>query len=144
MFNLCSIIGYIGSGDGAPLLVKALRRMEYRGYDSAGVAMFSDGEIVLRKGVGKVEQVNSAQQLELLPGKVGIGHTRWATHGGVNADERAPAPLLVGEDSHRPQRDHRELRGAQGRGGAARLPLQERDRQRGHREPACSATATSG
>jgi len=87
---LCSIIGYIGTGEGAPLLVKALRRMEYRGYDSAGVAMFSDGSIVLRKGVGKVEQVNSAQQLELLPGRVGIGHTRWATHGGVNETNAHP------------------------------------------------------
>jgi glucosamine--fructose-6-phosphate aminotransferase (isomerizing) len=81
---LCSIIGYIGSRDGAPLLVKALERMEYRGYDSAGVAMLSDGSILMKKGVGRVEEVNSAQQLELLPGKVGIGHTRWATHGGVN------------------------------------------------------------
>src|SRR5580700_6131768 len=88
--DLCSIIGYLGTGEGAPLLVKALRRMEYRGYDSAGVAMFSDGSIVLRKGVGKVEQVNSAQQLELLPGRVGIGHTRWATHGGVNATNAHP------------------------------------------------------
>jgi glucosamine--fructose-6-phosphate aminotransferase (isomerizing) len=58
--------------------------MEYRGYDSAGVAMLSDDGIILRKGVGKVEQVNSAKQLDALPGKVGIGHTRWATHGGVN------------------------------------------------------------
>jgi glucosamine--fructose-6-phosphate aminotransferase (isomerizing) len=81
--DLCSIIGYLGTGEGAPLLVNALRRMEYRGYDSAGVAMFSDSHIVLRKGVGKVEQVNSAKQLEALPGTVGIAHTRWATHGGV-------------------------------------------------------------
>ncbi len=87
---MCSIIGYIGTGDGAPLLVKALKRMEYRGYDSAGVAMFSDGNIVLRKGVGKVAQVNSAQQLELLPGKAGIGHTRWATHGGVTETNAHP------------------------------------------------------
>ncbi len=87
---MCSIIGYIGSGDGAPLLVNALKRMEYRGYDSAGIAMFSNGNIVLRKGVGKVAQVNSAQQLELLPGKVGIGHTRWATHGGVNETNAHP------------------------------------------------------
>jgi glutamine---fructose-6-phosphate transaminase (isomerizing) len=87
---LCSIIGYIGSRDGAPLLVKALERMEYRGYDSAGVAMLSDGQILMRKGVGRVEQVNSSQQLELLPGKVGIGHTRWATHGGVTEANAHP------------------------------------------------------
>jgi len=87
---LCSIIGYLGSADGAPLLVKALRRMEYRGYDSAGVAMSADGIIMLRKGVGKVEQVNSEKQLETLPGKVGIGHTRWATHGGVSEANAHP------------------------------------------------------
>jgi glucosamine--fructose-6-phosphate aminotransferase (isomerizing) len=64
--------------------------MEYRGYDSAGVAMLSDGSIVLRKGVGKVEQVNTAKQLEMLPGTVGIAHTRWATHGGVNEANAHP------------------------------------------------------
>jgi len=64
--------------------------MEYRGYDSAGVAMFSDGRIDLRKGVGRVEQVNSARQLEQLAGKVGIGHTRWATHGGVSEKNAHP------------------------------------------------------
>jgi glucosamine--fructose-6-phosphate aminotransferase (isomerizing) len=87
---LCSIIGYIGSRDGAPLLVKALERMEYRGYDSAGVAMLADGAILMKKGVGRVEEVNAAQQLEQLPGKVGIGHTRWATHGGVTAVNAHP------------------------------------------------------
>lgn len=87
---MCSIIGYLGSADGAPLLVKALKRMEYRGYDSAGVAMRSNGGILMRKGVGKVEEVNNAKQLEVLPGNVGIGHTRWATHGGVNEANAHP------------------------------------------------------
>jgi glucosamine--fructose-6-phosphate aminotransferase (isomerizing) len=87
---LCSIIGYLGSRDAAPLLVKALRRMEYRGYDSAGIATLSDGSIILRKGVGKVEQVNDSKQLELLPGGMGIGHTRWATHGGVSEANAHP------------------------------------------------------
>src|SRR5580700_11398699 len=88
--DLCSIIGYLGTGEGAPLLVKALSRMEYRGYDSAGVAMLSDGGIQLRKGVGKVDQVNSAKQLDALPGKVGIGHTCCATHGGVTETNAHP------------------------------------------------------
>jgi glutamine---fructose-6-phosphate transaminase (isomerizing) len=87
---LCSIIGYLGTGEGAPLLVEALRRMEYRGYDSAGVAMFCDGNILLKKGVGKVEQVNTAKQLAALPGRAGIGHTRWATHGGVTEANAHP------------------------------------------------------
>ena len=87
---MCSIIGYIGSRDGAPLLVKALERMEYRGYDSAGIAMLDDGAILMKKGVGRVEEVNASQQLEQLPGKVGIGHTRWATHGGVTSINAHP------------------------------------------------------
>jgi glutamine---fructose-6-phosphate transaminase (isomerizing) len=64
--------------------------MEYRGYDSAGVATLSEGRIVLAKGVGKVEQVNTSKQLEALPGGIGIGHTRWATHGGVSEANAHP------------------------------------------------------
>jgi glucosamine--fructose-6-phosphate aminotransferase (isomerizing) len=87
---LCSIIGYMGTRDAAPLLVKALRRMEYRGYDSAGIATVCDSKIIMSKGVGKVDQVNASNQLEQLPGKTGIGHTRWATHGGVNEANAHP------------------------------------------------------
>ena len=76
---MCSIIGYYGDGSAAPILVKGLKRMEYRGYDSVGVATKSD-DILVRKGVGKVAEVNSALHLDALPGHVGIGHTRWATH----------------------------------------------------------------
>ncbi|MDA4117174.1 MAG: glutamine--fructose-6-phosphate transaminase (isomerizing) [Thaumarchaeota archaeon] len=87
---MCSIIGYMGSRDAAPLLVRALRRMEYRGYDSAGIATVSEGRIVVSKGVGKVEQVNTSKQLDGLPGSIGIGHTRWATHGGVSEANAHP------------------------------------------------------
>ncbi|MDH3765077.1 MAG: glutamine--fructose-6-phosphate transaminase (isomerizing) [Nitrosopumilus sp.] len=80
---MCSIIGYSGSDIAAPIIVKGLKRMEYRGYDSVGVATESDNKIELKKGVGKVQQVNSTIQLDALCGKVGIGHTRWATHGNV-------------------------------------------------------------
>ena len=80
---MCSIIGYYGNEIAAPIIVKGLRRMEYRGYDSVGVATESNSQIELKKGVGKVEEVNSRIQLDTLPGKVGIGHTRWATHGKV-------------------------------------------------------------
>ncbi len=80
---MCSIIGYYGKEIAAPILVKGLKRMEYRGYDSVGVATESDNKIELKKGTGKVSEVNSKVQLEALPGKVGIGHTRWATHGQV-------------------------------------------------------------
>ena len=80
---MCSIIGYSGKETAAPILVKGLKRMEYRGYDSVGVATESDNKIELKKGTGKVNEVNSKVQLDTLPGKVGIGHTRWATHGKV-------------------------------------------------------------
>ena len=80
---MCSIIGYFGKEIAAPILVKGLKRMEYRGYDSVGVATQSDNKIELKKGTGKVNEVNSKIHLDTLPGKVGIGHTRWATHGKV-------------------------------------------------------------
>jgi glucosamine--fructose-6-phosphate aminotransferase (isomerizing) len=80
---MCSIIGYSGKEMAAPILVKGLKRMEYRGYDSVGVATESENQIELKKGIGKVNEVNSKIQLDTLPGKVGIGHTRWATHGKV-------------------------------------------------------------
>jgi glutamine---fructose-6-phosphate transaminase (isomerizing) len=80
---MCSIIGLASTIEAAPLVVKGLRRMEYRGYDSAGVATFDGQSIVVRKGVGKVVEVNSFLSLDHLVGPIAIGHTRWATHGGV-------------------------------------------------------------
>jgi len=80
---MCSIIGYYGKKIAAPVIVKGLKRMEYRGYDSVGVATESNNHIELKKGIGKVNEVNSKIQLDSLPGKIGIGHTRWATHGKV-------------------------------------------------------------
>ncbi|MGA2665792.1 MAG: glutamine--fructose-6-phosphate transaminase (isomerizing), partial [Nitrososphaerales archaeon] len=80
---MCSIIGYFGREQAAGLLVDGLRRMEYRGYDSAGVATLSGDQILVRKGKGRVDEVNGSLHLDALPGNVGVGHTRWATHGGV-------------------------------------------------------------
>ena len=80
---MCSIIGYSGNEIASPIIVKGLKRMEYRGYDSVGVATKSENQIELKKGIGKVNEVNSKIQLDTLPGNVGIGHTRWATHGKV-------------------------------------------------------------
>jgi len=80
---MCSIIAYLGQKVAAPLLVHGLKRMEYRGYDSVGLATISNKRILVRKGVGKVEEVNRSLGLEKMDGYVGIGHTRWATHGGV-------------------------------------------------------------
>ena len=94
---MCSIIGYSGEDIAAPIIVKGLKRMEYRGYDSVGVATESDNQIELKKGVGKVEEVNSKVNLDKLPGKIGIGHTRWATHGKVTDVNAHPHPSSSGK-----------------------------------------------
>ena len=81
---MCGIIGIIGNGDASPLIMEGLKRLEYRGYDSAGVATLVNGSICRRRAEGKL--TNLAQRLveEPLPGTIGIGHTRWATHGMPN------------------------------------------------------------
>src|SRR3990172_3397638 len=94
---MCSIIGYLGDSPAAPILVKGLKRMEYRGYDSVGVATFSANQILVRKGVGKVMEVNNTVKLDMLSGKVGIGHTRWATHGIVTEVNAHPHPSSSGK-----------------------------------------------
>ena len=94
---MCSIIGYNGKESAAPIIVKGLKRMEYRGYDSVGVATESENQIGLKKGIGKVQEVNSKVQLETLPGRVGIGHTRWATHGKVTDVNAHPHPSSSGK-----------------------------------------------
>ena len=94
---MCSIIGYSGHENAAPILVKGLRRMEYRGYDSVGVATESNSQIELKKGVGRVDEVNSEYHLDNLPGKTGIGHTRWATHGKVTNANAHPHPSNSGQ-----------------------------------------------
>ena len=94
---MCSIIGYYGKNLAAPILVKGLQKMEYRGYDSVGVATKSNSEILVKKGVGRVVEVNTKVQLDNLPGMVGIGHTRWATHGEVTDKNAHPHPSNSGK-----------------------------------------------
>ncbi len=94
---MCSIIGYLGINSAAPIIVKGLKRMEYRGYDSVGVATFSEQQISVRKGVGKVLEVNKAAKLDELSGTTGIGHTRWATHGMVTDTNAHPHSSSSGE-----------------------------------------------
>lgn len=95
--DMCSIIGYLGLNPAAPIIVKGLKRMEYRGYDSVGVATYSQDQILVRKGVGKVLDVNRTVKLDELSGTVGIGHTRWATHGMVTDTNAHPHPSSTGE-----------------------------------------------
>ena len=78
---MCGIIGYIGSQNAVPLLLEGLKRLEYRGYDSAGVAVLANGKIEIRRSVGKLANLEKLLAGGGLSGTVGIGHTRWATHG---------------------------------------------------------------
>ena len=77
---MCGIMGYVGSADATPIIMDGLRRLEYRGYDSAGVAV-NDHGINVRKAEGKIDQLAALLEDEPLSGTIGIGHTRWATHG---------------------------------------------------------------
>jgi glucosamine--fructose-6-phosphate aminotransferase (isomerizing) len=78
---MCGIVAYIGARDAVPILLEGLKRLEYRGYDSAGIAVLQDGRLVLRRKAGKLVNLVHAVQAHPLHGEVGIGHTRWATHG---------------------------------------------------------------
>jgi glutamine---fructose-6-phosphate transaminase (isomerizing) len=95
---MCGIIGIIGGEPVAPLLIDALKRLEYRGYDSAGIATLEDGALVRRRAQGKLKNLEQKLAREPLAGSIGIGHTRWATHGRpteVNAHPHATERLAV-------------------------------------------------
>ncbi|WCM41028.1 glutamine--fructose-6-phosphate transaminase (isomerizing) [Flavobacterium sp. CBA20B-1] len=82
---MCGIVGYIGTKDAYPIIIKGLKRLEYRGYDSAGVALFNGEQFIASKTKGKVSDLEERAQAEnTLKGSMGIGHTRWATHGVPN------------------------------------------------------------
>jgi glutamine---fructose-6-phosphate transaminase (isomerizing) len=81
---MCGIIGYIGMRGATPLLLEGLKRMEYRGYDSAGVAVMNGGGVETRKAAGKISELERALAASPVAGDMGIGHTRWATHGVPN------------------------------------------------------------
>ncbi|MGQ9368601.1 glutamine--fructose-6-phosphate transaminase (isomerizing) [Azospirillum sp. ST 5-10] len=87
---MCGIIGIIGIHDAAPRLVEGLRRLEYRGYDSAGAATLVNGRIERRRAEGKLSNLEMKLRDDPLPGTVGIGHTRWATHGGPTENNAHP------------------------------------------------------
>ncbi|TKD22649.1 glutamine--fructose-6-phosphate transaminase (isomerizing) [Rhodobacter capsulatus] len=95
---MCGIIGVLGFHEVAPLLVESLKRLEYRGYDSAGIATVNEGRLDRRRAVGKLVNLSDLLVHEPLAGKAGIGHTRWATHGAattVNAHPHRSGPVAV-------------------------------------------------
>src|SRR3954469_5966079 len=78
---MCGIIGYIGSKDVVPVLIDGMRRLEYSGYDSAGIAVIRNGDVALRRSAGKLSQLEAVLDASPIAGHYGVGHTRWATHG---------------------------------------------------------------
>ncbi len=88
---MCGIVGYLGPRSAQSVVIEGLRRLEYRGYDSAGIAVLSDGELATRKKAGKIANLDSELLSDPIPGAgIGIGHTRWATHGGPTDQNAHP------------------------------------------------------
>jgi len=87
---MCGIVGYIGNRHAAEIVLNALQKLEYRGYDSAGMATIDNGSLFLSKDIGRLSDVNDKHHLCQLPGEAGIGHVRWATHGGVTTENAHP------------------------------------------------------
>ena len=87
---MCGIVGYVGHRPASDLLLEGLSRLEYRGYDSAGIAVVDDSEIEVRKRLGRVAGLIEMLELQPVAGSIGIGHTRWATHGEPNDKNAHP------------------------------------------------------
>ena len=87
---MCGIIGYLGAKPAVPVLIDGLRRLEYRGYDSAGIALVRAGEIEVRRSAGKLDLLEEVIRAEPVDGEYGVGHTRWATHGRPTEENAHP------------------------------------------------------
>src|SRR6202011_5519078 len=88
--SMCGIVGYVGRAEAGPILLDGLRRLEYRGYDSAGLAVVNGGRLETRKCAGRIAALAKRVQKQPVSGSSGISHTRWATHGGVNDQNAHP------------------------------------------------------
>ena len=86
---MCGIVAYIGNKNAQPILIEGLKRLEYRGYDSAGIALLSDGAFRINKSAGRISQLEELFAGQK-PASIGIGHTRWATHGKPNTINAHP------------------------------------------------------
>ena len=80
---MCGIVGFLGDREAAPIVLSALRKLEYRGYDSAGLATINNGQLNFKKDTGTLDEVQERHHLDALSGNTAIGHVRWATHGEV-------------------------------------------------------------
>ncbi len=87
---MCGIVGYVGPRNATPILVEGLRRLEYRGYDSAGIALVSEGRMERRRAAGKLRNLEGVLEASPVKGSIGIGHTRWATHGRPSEENAHP------------------------------------------------------
>jgi glucosamine--fructose-6-phosphate aminotransferase (isomerizing) len=87
---MCGIVGYIGYREAYPILIKGLQRLEYRGYDSAGIALMDEGKLNVYKAKGKVADLIQFAEQKNIKGNIGIAHTRWATHGEPNTVNAHP------------------------------------------------------
>jgi glucosamine--fructose-6-phosphate aminotransferase (isomerizing) len=87
---MCGIIGYIGREPAIPILIEGLKKLEYRGYDSAGIAVLQDGKFEVRRAVGKLQNLEALLRSETLNGRIGVGHVRWATHGRPSEENAHP------------------------------------------------------
>ena len=129
---MCGIVGYVGQKQVVPVIIDGLRRLEYRGYDSAGIAVAGDGEgLQVRRAEGKLRNLEEVIRLKPLDGTYGIGHTRWATHGRPTEENAHPHRDCTGKivvvhngiienylslkqqaDRRRPQVHHRDRYGS--------------------------------
>src|SRR5947207_3520465 len=87
---MCGIVGYVGRAHAMPILLDGLRRLEYRGYDSAGLAVVDAGQLDTRKCAGRIAALEKLVKKQPVSGSLGISHTRWATHGKVNDENAHP------------------------------------------------------
>ena len=87
---MCGIVGYIGSRKASSLLIKGIKNLEYRGYDSAGMAIINKNRLLVKKGVGKIDEVNKKSNFIEMDGNIGLAHTRWATCGGITKENAHP------------------------------------------------------
>src|SRR5512138_2108231 len=94
---MCGIVGYIGDKKAVPILLEGLKRLEYRGYDSAGLAVLEAGKLVIRRSVGKIKELENAVWGADLTGSIGLGHTRWATHGRPTEENAHPHTDCTGD-----------------------------------------------